>query len=113
MIGKKFLLRSDHGSLYWLFNLAHPEGQIARWLKILGAFDFKIEHRSGAKHGNADSLSRIPCTQCGKGVENGDNDKSEDLRAKARRLSKPKEKQNLKSPKTLRLKLQNCVNVPR
>lgn len=25
----------------------------------------EIEHRPGRKHGNADALSRIPCTQCG------------------------------------------------
>ena len=109
-------MRSDHGSLYWLFNWRNTEGQIARWLEILGAFGFKIEHRSGAKHGNADSLSRIPCNQCGKGVESGDNDKSEDLLTKARKITetiKAQRKKNLKSPKTLRLKLQNCLNVPK
>ena len=64
----------------------NPEGQIARWLEILGPFDFDIEHRSGVKHSNADGLSRIPCTQCGDGVESDENSKSEDLRAKARKI---------------------------
>ena len=35
-----------------------PIGQQARWLEILEKFDFEIQHRAGAKHCNADSLSR-------------------------------------------------------
>ncbi len=34
---------------------------MARWIEILTQFIFKIVHRSGKKHLNADSLSRIPC----------------------------------------------------
>ncbi|XP_053406390.1 uncharacterized protein LOC128559210 [Mercenaria mercenaria] len=34
---------------------------MARWLEVLSQYNFKIEHRSGKKHINADSLSRIPC----------------------------------------------------
>ena len=86
LLAKKFLLRSDHGSLHWLFNWRNPEGQVARWLEVLGIFNFDIEHRSGKKHANADGLSRIPCSQCGDGIESDENDKSEDLRAKARKL---------------------------
>ena len=86
LLAKKFLLRSDHGSLHWLFNWRNPEGQIARWLEILGPFDFDIEHRSGKKHSNADGMSRIPCVQCGDGIESDENDRSEDLRTKARRI---------------------------
>ena len=42
-------------------NFTNPEGQIARWLEILGTYDFKIEHRAGIVHSNADALSRRPC----------------------------------------------------
>ena len=28
--------------------------------------DFEVVHRKGKLHGNADALSRIPCTQCGR-----------------------------------------------
>ena len=34
---------------------------MARWFEILSQFDFDIEHRTGKKHGNADSLLRMPC----------------------------------------------------
>mgnify|MGYP000176345566 CR=1 FL=1 len=48
----------------WMFSLREPEGQVARWLELLGTFDLKIEHRRGVSHLNADSLSRRPCGQC-------------------------------------------------
>jgi hypothetical protein len=34
--------------------------RIARWLEILSAFNFSIQHRPGNKHGNADSMSKCP-----------------------------------------------------
>lgn len=66
LYGKRFLLRTDHGSLRWLFNFKSPEGQLARWLEVLGTYDFEIQHRPGLKHSNCDSLSRHPCHQCGR-----------------------------------------------
>ena len=66
LVGKKFLLRTDHGSLRWLTNFKEPQGQIARWISILGEYDYEIQHRPGRVHNNADALSRSPCTQCGK-----------------------------------------------
>ena len=43
------------------------EGQMARWLEILGTYDFEVVHRPGTKHGNADALSRLTCSrgECG------------------------------------------------
>jgi len=32
--------------------------QLARWLTFIEQFDYEIEHRPGAKHGNADGLSQ-------------------------------------------------------
>ncbi|KAJ8981165.1 hypothetical protein NQ317_017257 [Molorchus minor] len=37
--------------------------QIARWLQRLQEYDFKIEHRKGRLHGNADAISRRPCAE--------------------------------------------------
>ena len=65
LYGRQFLLRTDHGSLRWLFNFKEPEGQVARWIETLSTFTFDIEHRPGKQHGNADGLSRRPCKQCG------------------------------------------------
>jgi hypothetical protein len=64
--GRKFRVRTDHSSLTWLLNFREPKDQIARWLQRLGVYanQYTVEHRPGAKHGNADGLSRIPCRQC-------------------------------------------------
>ncbi len=60
LLGRKFIVRTDHHSLIWLMQFKHPEGQLARWLEELSQFDMVIEHRPGSKHTNADGLSRIP-----------------------------------------------------
>ena len=59
LLGRKFILRTDHNSLTWLFRFKAPQGQLARWLEELCQYDLTIEHRAGAKHGNADALSRM------------------------------------------------------
>ena len=63
--GRPFKVRTDHSALKWLKNFKDPQGQVARWIEILSGYDFRVEHRPGLKHGNADSLSRLPCKQCG------------------------------------------------
>lgn len=62
--GKKFLICTDHDALRWVLKLKNPEGQVARWLQILSTYVFDIQHRPGSQHGNADGLSRRPCTEC-------------------------------------------------
>lgn len=63
LLGRKFLLRTDHAALKWLLQFKNPEGQVARWIELLQEFDFVTEHRSGRAHGNADALSRRPCPE--------------------------------------------------
>ena len=60
LLGKEFILRTDHHSLVWLFRFQRLEGQLARWQEVLSQFQPKIIHRPGGKHINADGLSRIP-----------------------------------------------------
>ncbi|CAG2185027.1 unnamed protein product [Mytilus edulis] len=60
LLGRRFILRTDHNSLVWLMRFKHIEGQLARWLEELSSFDMEIIHRPGKKHCNADGLSRIP-----------------------------------------------------
>lgn len=61
LLGRKFLVRTDHSSLRWIMSFREPTDQLARWIEILSQFDFDIEHRAGRNHGNADAMSRIPC----------------------------------------------------
>lgn len=69
----KFLIRTDHASLVWLKSFKNPEGIVARSISILDTYDYKIEHKGGSQHLNADSLSRRPfikacsrkeCSEC-------------------------------------------------
>ena len=65
LYGRSFILRTDHAALRWLLSFRLPEGQIARWLERLQQYDFRVEHRPGHRHGNADALSRRPCIHSG------------------------------------------------
>ena len=72
LYGQEFRLRTDHASLLWLYKRTEPSHQVARWLESLAEFRFQLEHRAGAKHGNADGLSRCAdCSQCTR-IENRD-----------------------------------------
>jgi hypothetical protein len=61
LYGNQFVIRTDHAALQWLLSFKNPEGQMARWLQKLQQYNFRIEHRSGQQHGNADALSQRPC----------------------------------------------------
>ena len=76
LYGKQFKVQTDHGALTWLMKFKHPEAQVAHWIEVLDTYDFKIEHRPGKSHGNADALSRRPCDgidckQCNKMERSG------------------------------------------
>ena len=66
LLGRHFILKTDHASLQWLRTTPEPISQAARWLALIEEYDFEIQHRPGSKHQNADSLSRRPCRQCGR-----------------------------------------------
>ena len=63
LYGVPFQFRTVHGAFTWLLNFKNPEGQLARWLEVLGTYNFNIKHRARLKHGNADGLSRRPCVE--------------------------------------------------
>ena len=62
LLRREFVIRSDHSALRWKMSFREPTQQMARWLEILSQFNFKLEHRSGRCHSNADALSRVPCS---------------------------------------------------
>lgn len=61
LLGRRFLIRTDHVSLRWLLSFKDLEGQLARWLERLQQYEFEVVHRRGLSHGNADGLSRRHC----------------------------------------------------
>jgi hypothetical protein len=59
--GPTFKWRTDNSALKHVATLKCPSGIIERWLGMLADFNFEVEHRAGAKHTNADGLSRSGC----------------------------------------------------
>lgn len=65
LLGRSFIIRTDHSSLRWLTRMREPKGQLTRWMEKLAVYDFQVIHRPGRLHQNADALSRRPCgTSC-------------------------------------------------
>ena len=64
LLGRPFLVRTDHSSLLWLKRFKNPEGILARLLAVLDTYDYTIEHRKGCLHQNADAMSRKPYSRC-------------------------------------------------
>ena len=60
LLGRLFVVRTDHNSLTWLMSFKNIEGQLARWMEQLSQFDMSVVHRPGKYHINADALSPIP-----------------------------------------------------
>ena len=69
LYGHHVLVRTDRGALRWLTNFRQPEGQVARWVKVISSYDIEIVHRAGKTHANTDVLSRRLCRQCGRDRE--------------------------------------------
>ena len=85
LLGRNVKIRTDHAALKWVMAFKEPEGQVARWLQVLDTYDFNVEHRPGRLHGNADGLSRIPCRQCGRADDEGEEIVPPAVRAITRR----------------------------
>jgi len=62
LLGRHFVIGTDHSALQSLRRTAEPIGQQARWQAFIEQFSFVIMHRPDTKHRNADALSRRPPT---------------------------------------------------
>ena len=64
LLGRPFVVQTDHRSLEWLHRLKENNARLTRWSLSLQPYDFTVEHRAGTSNGNADGLSRgaLPAT---------------------------------------------------
>src|SRR5690606_28723393 len=59
IFGSKIYIISDHNPLSYLTNSAPNNAKLVRWALALQRYDIELQHRSVAKHANADALSRL------------------------------------------------------
>ena len=64
LLGRRFILRVDHRPLLWLCNFQDASSIFARWISILGAYEYDLVFRPGHLHANADTMSRKPKRLC-------------------------------------------------
>lgn len=58
LLGKRFVLMSDHNGLRYLFDQLNLNVRQARWLATLSEFDFDIKYIKGKENKVADVHSR-------------------------------------------------------
>ena len=74
LFGMKFEIQTDHKPLLGLFNPSRSTPEIIsprmlRWSLLLGAYDYTLVHRPGAKISHADALSRSPAREIAETLE--------------------------------------------
>ncbi len=62
LYGANFTLYTDHQPIKWLMTNDKLTGKLVRWALILQEYEFKVMHRSGITHQNANTMSRRPLT---------------------------------------------------
>ena len=60
LIGRHFILVTDHRPLLYLQQMKNPNSRHFRWILKLQDYSFSIQHRAGLLHGSVDMLSRNP-----------------------------------------------------
>lgn len=60
VFGTKFIVKTDHKPLIYLYSLKDPTSKLARIRLDLSDYDFEIHHVKGSENVAADALSRLP-----------------------------------------------------
>jgi hypothetical protein len=58
LLGRKFVLMTDHCGLRYLFDQPNLSARQARWMALLSEFDFEIKHIKGKENRVVDALSK-------------------------------------------------------
>ena len=59
LLGKPFILQTDHKALKWLQQFKGKKTRLTRWSLSLQPFNFTVGHQKGSDNANADALSRL------------------------------------------------------
>ena len=60
LLGKPFVVRTDHDPLTYLHSVPTPHGRLARWIAWLEQFTYRMEYAPGKSIPHVDALSRAP-----------------------------------------------------
>ncbi len=55
-----FIIITDHKAIETIYSKGGAQGRRARWILDLQVYDYKVIHRPGKDHNNADALTRPP-----------------------------------------------------
>ena len=58
LVGREFTLITDHAPLKWMCLAKDSNARVTRWFLALQSYRFRVEHRAGHLHANADAMSR-------------------------------------------------------
>ena len=58
LLGKRFVLMSDHSGLWYLFDQPNMNAKKARWLAVINEFDFEVKYIKGKENRVVDALSK-------------------------------------------------------
>ena len=58
------MIVTDHAPLKYLMQMKDGTSHLAHWSLLLQEYSFEVKHHAGAKHANADALSRIHIDCC-------------------------------------------------
>ena len=60
LLGRQFILETDHKALRWLERMKDTNSRITRWYLAMQPFKFEVHHIPGKENAMADYLSRCP-----------------------------------------------------
>uniref|UniRef100_A0A0G4G2C5 Reverse transcriptase domain-containing protein n=1 Tax=Chromera velia CCMP2878 TaxID=1169474 RepID=A0A0G4G2C5_9ALVE len=69
LYGKKFIVITDHKALQHIHDQKDSQPRVMRWALKLAIYKFDVQHRSEAKHADADSMTRPPVAGTGASLE--------------------------------------------
>lgn len=63
LLGRDFILQTDHRGLQWLHTMKDTNNRIARWVMEMQPYRFKVQYQPGKSNVVADFLSRHPSVE--------------------------------------------------
>lgn len=111
--GKKFLVKSDHRPLSYLFSMKNPSSKLIRMRLDLEEYDFVVEYIRGKENYAADALSRIDFSEIKQIPSHSKNvlKVTTRLQTKKGKLNQNVPKTNLKNPQSENLKIYEALNL--